>query len=75
MVVLAYRDEAEGVMTEDDAGSGRFTAAILRPHVTVTAGSDLAKAETLHEEAHRRCFIANSVNFPVTHKATVEVAA
>ena len=25
----------------------------------------------LHAEAHRKCFIANSVNFPVRHEARV----
>jgi organic hydroperoxide reductase OsmC/OhrA len=31
-------------------------------------------AEALHEDAHRDCFIASSVNFPVRHEATVTVA-
>jgi organic hydroperoxide reductase OsmC/OhrA len=31
-------------------------------------------AAKLHEEAHRVCFIANSVNFPVRHEPVVTVA-
>jgi organic hydroperoxide reductase OsmC/OhrA len=31
-------------------------------------------AGKLHEEASEKCFIANSVNFPVRHEPTVTVA-
>lgn len=69
--VLRYVDEAEATMIEDSDGSGRFAAAVLRPRVTIAAGADLQRARDLHREAHRRCFIANSVNFPVTCEASV----
>ena len=75
IVVLAYRDEAEGTMVEDEGGGGRFTAAVLRPEVTLAAEADVARALALHEEAHRLCFIANSVNFPVGIEPRVELAA
>ena len=69
IVVTGYRDEAEGDM--DAAGDrGRFTEVVLRPTVTIRAG-DAALAEGLHDEASRRCFIANSVNFPVRHRPTI----
>lgn len=73
IVVLAYRDDAQGTMVED-AGGGRFTEAVLRPVATLAAGADAARATALHEAAHRRCFIANSVNFPVRVEPTVLVA-
>jgi organic hydroperoxide reductase OsmC/OhrA len=38
---------------------------VLHPKVTIAAGSDAAKARTLHGAAHAKCYIANSVNFPV----------
>jgi organic hydroperoxide reductase OsmC/OhrA len=47
---------------------------VLRPVVTVSTGSDLALAHALHERAHAQCFIASSVNFPVTHEAEVREA-
>jgi organic hydroperoxide reductase OsmC/OhrA len=75
IVVLAYRDEAEGTMVEDEGGGGRFTAAVLRPAVTLAPGTDVTRALALHEEAHRLCFIANSVNFPVGIEPRVELAA
>ncbi len=74
VVVTAYRDEAQAVMVEDETGGGRFESATLRPHVTIAAGSDPAKALALHHEANAKCFVANSLNFPVAHEASVEVA-
>jgi len=67
--VTAYEDAAEGVMTVNDDG-GRFEAVTLNPVVTIAQG-DAARAEALHGAAHRRCFIANSVNFPVTHRPVI----
>jgi organic hydroperoxide reductase OsmC/OhrA len=65
VVVLDYRDTALGEMDENADGSGQFTRVTLRPKITVALGSDRVRALTLHEEAHRFCFIARSVNFPV----------
>jgi organic hydroperoxide reductase OsmC/OhrA len=72
--VLSYEDEAVGEMTVKQKAL-RFTDALLRPKVVLAPGSDLAKAEALHEKAHRQCFIANSVNFPVRHEAAISIAA
>jgi organic hydroperoxide reductase OsmC/OhrA len=65
VIVEDYWDAAAGIMEERADGSGRFIRALLRPRVTIAAGSNQAKAEGLHHEAHEKCFIANSVNFPV----------
>jgi len=73
IVVSAYEDRASGRMTVDGEG-GRFREAVLRPAVMVEPGSDLEAALQLHEEAHRRCFIANSVSFAVRCEPTVEEA-
>ena len=70
LVVTAYEDEASGTM-QQEGRSGRFTEVVLRPRVTLAPGSDPARAEALHEAAHKTCFIANSVNFPVRHEAQV----
>ena len=64
VVVTAYVDAAEGTMATEGDG-GRFIEVVLRPVVTISATSDLARAEAAHEAAHHACFIANSVNFPV----------
>jgi organic hydroperoxide reductase OsmC/OhrA len=72
IVVSAYVDHAEGFMEETPDGSGHFTRVILRPEVTVAPGTDIAKARELQGEAHAKCFIANSVNFPVEHAPQVK---
>lgn len=66
VVVEAYVDEAVGVMEESADGGGQFVEVILRPRVSLGPGSDHAKARALHHDAHSKCFIARSVNFPVT---------
>lgn len=66
IAVLSYRDEAEGIMVEDSNGAGRFVSAMLRPRVVIKTGGDIATAARLHHDAHKHCFIANSVNFSVT---------
>ena len=66
ITVLAYHDDAAGTLVEGDGGGGRFSGAVLRPVATLATGSDAARATALHEEAHRLCFIANSVNFPLS---------
>jgi organic hydroperoxide reductase OsmC/OhrA len=38
---------------------------VLHPKVTLLPGADIEKARELHHAAHAKCFIANSVNFPV----------
>lgn len=68
IVVEAYEDIAEGVVVEDASGGGRFTEVVLQPEIKIAAGADLSRARALHEDAHRKCFIANSVNFPVRHE-------
>jgi organic hydroperoxide reductase OsmC/OhrA len=70
--VVGYRDEASGVMVED--GGGAFREVVLRPHVVVTDESMVDAATAAHAQAHEWCFIANSVNFPVRHEPTIEVA-
>jgi organic hydroperoxide reductase OsmC/OhrA len=64
VVITSYSDEATGVLATAPDGSGRFREVVLRPKVgyAVEPGDPAA----LHAEAHRLCFIANSVNFPVT---------
>jgi len=71
--VAAYEDEASGTMVLA-GGGGHFSEVVLRPKVTLAAGSDVKAAEALHKDANRDCFIASSVNFPVRHEATVTVA-
>ena len=71
VVVTGYCDDAVATMTEDADGGGRFTEVVLRPHVTVSSPDMIEKANGLHRDAHEKCFIARSVNFPVRHEPVV----
>lgn len=62
--VLAYQDRVQGRL-QVQGEQGRFVEVWLRPQVTVALGGDAETAAALHVQAHRLCFIANSVNFPV----------
>ena len=73
VVVTDYVDHAEGTMVTEPEGDGRFTEIVLKPQVTIGAG-DAALAEKLHHDAHEKCFIANSVNFPIRCEAAVTAA-
>jgi organic hydroperoxide reductase OsmC/OhrA len=70
ITVLDYQDNATGTMEAGDS-SGQFVKAELRPKITIARGGDSARARALHEEAHRLCFIARSVNFPVDVEAEI----
>jgi organic hydroperoxide reductase OsmC/OhrA len=72
LVVERYSDDAEGVLETIPDGSGHFTSVTLHPKVTISRGTAVQAAE-LHERAHHRCFIAQSVNFPVRHEPTTEI--
>ncbi len=74
VTVVGYRDRASGEMAEHADGSGEFTRVVLRPEVTIARGSDPDKAQDLHHEAARLCFVARSMNFPVEHEPSVTVA-
>ena len=72
IVVMHYEDSPIGFGETASNGAGRFLSATLRPLVRVMAGADVAKADSLHHEVANYCFIARSVNFPITYEATYE---
>lgn len=73
IIVTAYTDSAEGVMREDADGGGHFESVTLHPVVTISVG-DAALAAELHERAHKLCYIARSVNFPVHCEPVIQPA-
>lgn len=70
VVVTGYEDGATGVMVEDPGGGGRFRSIVLRPRITLSTGSDQDRARALHGDAHRLCFIANSLSVPIACEPT-----
>jgi organic hydroperoxide reductase OsmC/OhrA len=75
VVVVDYVDQATGSMVLADDGGGHFTEVVLHPAVTVFAASMAATAGDVHHLAHQKCFIANSVNFPVLVDGSVSVGS
>ena len=73
ITVIRYEDNPTGVMIELKDGSGRFEKVTLQPVVVIKEKANKHLAENLHEEAHRNCFIANSVNFPVNCQPTLKI--
>ncbi|MBN9179824.1 MAG: OsmC family peroxiredoxin, partial [Microbacterium sp.] len=75
VVVVGYEDDASGVMVEDGKGGGSFAEVVLRPRVVVADAGMTDAATAAHHQAHEWCFIARSVNFPVTVEPVVSVAS
>jgi organic hydroperoxide reductase OsmC/OhrA len=71
VIVMEYSDHVTGTMEENADGSGQFSEVTLYPEVVVQESSMIEKAKTLHLDAHKMCFIARSVNFPVNHKPLI----
>jgi organic hydroperoxide reductase OsmC/OhrA len=67
VVVTDYYDNARGTMQETAGGGGHFSTVDLYPTVTVTESAMIGKMDSLHSRANQLCFIANSVNFPISH--------
>ena len=71
VVVIDYSDNAAAVMEESGMKGGRFTSITLYPVVLVKSEDMIATALKLHEKANELCFIANTLNIKVGHKAVV----
>ena len=69
--VLTYSDNSVGYLEVEGSGKGGFTSVELNPIVTIKNEQNLALAKELHAKANELCFIANSCNFPIHHKAKI----
>ena len=67
IVVMEYKDDATGTMLENPDGSGKFEEVVLHPQVVIADKTQKELANSLHAEANKRCFIANSLNFQIRH--------
>jgi len=72
-VVERYVDQAEGFLEKGDDGRPAMTRVVLKPAASYAEGKapDAAELERMHHEAHKRCFIANSV----TSKVVTEIVS
>ena len=66
ILVEKYVDYPIGCMVTDASGGGKFKNVTLNPYIKLKNGSIIAKTiDEIHAKAHKLCFIANSVNFPI----------
>ncbi|MEK7264287.1 MAG: OsmC family protein [Bacteroidota bacterium] len=75
VIVIAYTDNATGILQETEDGGGHFTNVTLNPQVIVSDKSMIERANELHQNANKLCFIANSCNFPIHHNPTCKINA
>ena len=64
VVVESYEDDATGTLLVEGAAGGHFTEVTLRPRIVISDGS-VELAQSLHDDAHKGCYIAGSINFDV----------
>lgn len=66
-VIDSYHDDAIGVMEKNAQGKLAVTRVALRPKITFSGEKTPTPEELkgLHDQAHRGCFIANSVTTQV----------
>ena len=69
--VVGYEDRAEAEMPEDEKPV-RLREIVLRPRIRLRKGPDEARVKKLVEQAHRECYVANSLSTPVRVEAELE---
>ena len=70
--VLSYRSKAEGLLEFTD-GNYSFTLVKLQPTIKVGSLEDAFLAEQVIHEAHKKCFITNSVKSKVVLEPKIEI--
>ena len=71
--VLEYSDNSEGILEVEGSGKGSFKSVELNPDVVIKDSQNIELAKELHAKANELCFIANSCNFPIHHRAKISV--
>ena len=66
-IVDSYRDRAVGTLARNSAGKLAMTRIVLRPAIAFAgAEPDQQALAQLHDAAHHKCYIANSINTEIT---------
>lgn len=62
-IIETYEDNAEGLMGKTENGEMAMTVVTLKPKITFSGVNipDSGQLEQMHELAHEKCYIANSV--------------
>lgn len=74
ITVVNYQDSPEGQMTEKTDGSGAFDWVKLQPQVVILEPDNIQLAQKLHELAHKKCFVANSVSCAIQIHAVIMIS-
>lgn len=73
LAFTSYRDESWGVIGYDGQVY-RYMEGKINVSLTLQNEEDRAKTEEILEKSHRSCFISNSLRFPVTVTAHIEIS-
>jgi len=65
IIVTEYQDQPFALFEVEPSGDGKIKEATLHPKILITTAEKIEEAKRLHEEAHKKCFIAKAVNFPI----------
>jgi organic hydroperoxide reductase OsmC/OhrA len=65
ITVTEYQDNPTGILNIEPRGKSRFVEATINPEIVITDPSRIDEAIALHEQAHEKCYIVNSLNFEV----------
>jgi organic hydroperoxide reductase OsmC/OhrA len=71
VVIDAYEDTAEGVLTKAEDKLPWVSKVTLRPKVTLADPAQADRLDKLHHDAHEMCFIARSVKSEVVVEPSV----
>ena len=74
ITLIDYTDETSGTLLVNADGSGKFISIVLYPIVTILEKNKIDLAISLHNEANRLCFIANSSSVAITHMPQIRIA-
>jgi organic hydroperoxide reductase OsmC/OhrA len=74
LLVRGYCDDAVGELAMVD-GKLRMAVVKLRPQITLDPDADVARARLLVDQAHRQCFIGNSVSAKVEVEPDITFAS
>ena len=73
--VVAYEDEAEGIMRADDDPGAGISELTLRPRITVSGEAPEERVLKLVGTAHEHCNIANSLRSEMRIEPSIQRAA
>ena len=71
---LSYESHVEGLI-ENVEGKYRYTEIAIQPRIEVRSQEDADHARTILEDAHRACFVSNSITSSVKVVPQIRVVA